>query len=46
MYSRDEMFLRSLECYFGANTEIVRHSSTYIILYLSIPKLQSLGMDK
>ena len=41
MYSRDELFLRSPECYFGVNkhqnsslvkAETVRHSSTYIIL--------------
>ena len=61
MYSRDEPFLRSLECYFGiylfyfdylfiiiyliiyfnkhqnnplVSAETIRHSSTYIILYL------------
>ena len=43
MYSHDELFLRSLECYFGVylNTKItlmsaetVRHSSTYIILHV------------
>ena len=42
MYSRDDLFLRSLKCYFGvylintknnslASTETFRHSSTYII---------------
>ena len=44
MYSRDKLFLRSLECYFGiyykhqndprVSAETVRHSSTYIILYI------------
>ena len=45
MYSRDELFLCSLECYFGfyinkhqnntlLTAQAVRHSSTYIILYV------------
>ena len=43
MYSRDEPFLRSLDCYFGifkhqnnplVSGETIRHSSTYIILYI------------
>ena len=51
MHSRDEPFLRSLECYFGiyfprnsgnkhqsnplVSAETIRHSSKYIILYVS-----------
>ena len=54
MYFRDELFLRSLECYFCVlfpsllhksgnkhqnnplvSVETVRHSSSYIILYIS-----------
>ena len=58
MYSRDELFLCSLECYFGVNfprcehqnnplviVETIRHSSTYIILYVSTSELwQSLTL--
>ena len=55
MYSSDELFLRSFECYSGvfslvasqlgekkthqnnplASAETIRHSSTYIILYIN-----------
>ena len=44
MYSRDELLLRSLKCYFYSNkhqnnplvrAETIRHSSTYIILYIA-----------
>ena len=39
MYSRVEPFLRSLEYHFGINplvsAETIRHSSTYIVLYIS-----------
>ena len=43
MYSSDELFLRSLECYFCVykhknnplvSAETIRHSGTYIILYV------------
>ena len=43
MYSRDELLLRSIECYFGVykhqnnplvSAETVHHESTYIILYV------------
>ena len=37
MYSRDELFLRSFKCYLNnplVSAETVRHSSTYIILYV------------
>ena len=44
MYSSDELFLRSLECYFCVkhkndplvSDETVRHSSAYIILYVVV----------
>ena len=45
MYSREELFLRSLECFFRnsgnkhqnnplVSAETIRHSSAYIILYI------------
>ena len=35
MYSRHELFLRSLECYNSlVTTETIRHSGTYITLYV------------
>ena len=52
MHSRDELFLRSLECYFGVyqnnplvSAETVRHSSTYIILCIHA-RISMLWVDR